>query len=206
MQAAGFKVELNEDTIDDQDLIEAAGLILAGPMRPLSTEEYSAITSFVERGGTVLLTIHVPFPVLLVPAHWGLPVGTDIVMSQRPIANPAEPSVFAADKISGSPITQGVSTVVVVSGWPVTAASENAALVVETGDDSWLASAGDQAPEPPKGTEFASYGVVGVTSIGKGLLVVSGDDAIFANLALGHGDNARLLDNIIGLMSKMNDI
>jgi hypothetical protein len=205
IMAAGFDVAVNPDRITAEDLADASGLMIAGPMIPLTDEEYDAITAFVERGGTVLLTIHVPYPVLKVPAHWGLPVDTQILMSQRPYANPAEPSVFVADQIEPHPITEGVSQVVVVSGWPVATASDQAKLVVSTGEDTWVSEAGDQAPTPPAGTMFGSYGVIGITQAGKGQVIVCGDDAVFANLALGAGDNAKLLDNIIRMMSLMSE-
>ena len=202
MRAAGFEVVINSDAITGEDLAQASGLVIAGPMVPLKDEEYSAITSFVERGGTVLLTIHVPFPVLKVPAHWGLPVDTRIMMSKRPFANPSEPSVFIADQISDNPITEGVTRVLVVSGWSVAAASQSAQIAVATGPDTWTTGAGDQQPEPPADAQFTSFGVVGVTGLGMGRVIVSGDDAIFANLALDQADNTRLLDNIIRVMAE----
>jgi len=207
MRSAGFEVAVNPDAITAEDLADASGLVIAGPMRPLLDEEYDAITAFAERGGTVLLTIHVPFPVLKVPAHWGLPVDTAIVMSRRPFSSPAEPSVFIADGIAAdTPVTAGVDEILVVSGWPVGTASESGRLAVMTGADSWLTSAGDQQPIPPEGTVFSSYGIIGITQVGKGLIVVSGDDAVFANIALGMADNAKLLENIIDLMSEMQKV
>lgn len=206
MRDAGYDVAINQDEITVDDLEGASGLVLAGPMVPLRDAEYEVITRFVQAGGTVLLTIHVPFPVLKVPAHWGLPVGTEIMMSRSPAGNPAEPSVFVADSISESPITLGVSQVLVVSGWPVAAASSDGEMIVATRDDTWLAAAGDQAPEPPADAVYGSYGVVGVTELGAGRIVVCGDDAIFANLALGEADNTRLLLNIIDLMSVATEV
>lgn len=204
MRQAGFEVVINKQLITDDTLAEASGLVLAGPMAPLSPEEYDAINSFVLRGGTVLLTIHVPFPVLMVPAHWGLPVGTDIVMSKRPAGAPEEPSIFRADSIADDEITQGVESVLVVSGWPVSTAGDTARLVVSTGEDSWLSASGDRDPAPPADDELTSFGVVGVARVGEGLVIVSGDDAIFANAALAEADNARLLDNIIERMARMS--
>lgn len=203
MRDAGFEVVVNTDLIDADDLASASGLVIAGPMSPLLDQEYAAISEFVERGGTVLLTIHVPFPVKRAPAHWGLPVGEEIVMSKRPVRGPQEPSVFVADSIADSRITQGVDEVLVISGWPVTAASGDAKVIVSSGADSWLAAGGDMSPKPPADKDLSSVGIVGVSQSGKGLVVVSGDDAIFSNAALGQADNARLLDNIIELMSQM---
>jgi hypothetical protein len=36
--------------------------------------------------------------------------------------------------------------------------------------------------------------------VGKGTFVVSGDDAVFANIALASKDNMQLFDNIVELM------
>lgn len=208
VRQAGLEVIVNEDAITDDDLAEASGLIVAGPMRPLKDAEYDAITRFAERGGTVLLTIHVPFPVLKVPAHWGLPVGTEILMSSTPIAPGGEPSVFVADAVTeGWDLTEGVGSIAVVSGWPVTATAPEAAIAVATRPDTWLSAAGDQQSVPPTdAAAFFSRGVIGATRVGDGIIIVSGDDAIFANMALGALDNARLLDNIIELMAAMQDI
>lgn len=201
MRGAGFDVRVGTSTIAPAALAQASGLVIAGPMRPLLDEEYAAITSFIERGGTVLLTIHVPMPVMKVPAHWGLPVGDQVVCSPRSASAEGEPSVFVADRIVESPVTEGVSRVLVVSGWPVGAVGNGARLVVSTADDCWTAPTGDRAgPAPAPGAPRGSFGIIGVTRIGKGLLIVAGDDAIFANVAIGHEDNARLLDNILRLM------
>jgi hypothetical protein len=206
MQQAGYRVRVNPDEITAEDLEGASGLVIAGPMAPLLDAEYAVITRFVQAGGTVLLTIHVPFPVLKVPAHWGLPVGTEIVMSGTPAGAPEQPSVFLADSITPGQLTEGVSEVLVVSGWPVKVAGPEGALLVSSGNDAWLAAAGDQQPAPPADAVFGSHGVIGVSEIGRGRVVVSGDDAIFANLAIGQADNAQLLRNIIGLMTAATEI
>lgn len=206
IKAAGFTVKVNEDPITDEDLAGAAGLILAGPMTAFGDAEYAAITSFLERGGTVLLTVHVPFPILKVPAHWGLPVGTEIVMSQGKLADPKQRSVFITQQIADDPVTEGVTQLLVVSGWPVATASESAKIVVSTDADAWLSPIGDAATTAPPATKLGAFGIIGVARVGKGRIVVSGDDAIFANLALDQLDNARLLDNIIKAMSQMKEV
>jgi len=206
IKAAGFDVVVNDDAITSEDLADASGLMVAGPMTSFTDQEFVDITAFMQRGGTVLLTIHVPYPVLKVPAHWGLPVGTGIVMSQGPLPDPAQPSVFVADQIAQSEITAGVGRILVVSGWPVDAVSESAEVVVSTGPNAWLSGPGDQAPTPPADSDLAAYGLIGTARVGEGQIVVSGDDAVFANLALSQADNARLLDNIIRAMSMMKSV
>ncbi len=206
IEAAGFDLTVNRDAITAEDLASASGLIIAGPMTSLTEQEFVAITAFVERGGTVLLTIHVPYPVLGVPAYWGLPVATQIVMSEGPMTDPGQPSVFVTEQIVEHPVTEGVKQVLVVSGWPVSASSGNAKVVVGSRPNAWLNAPASQTQTRPADMALSSYGMLGVAEIGKGRVIVCGDDAVFANVALSEVDNARLLDNIIKLMSLMKSV
>ncbi|MBI5231573.1 MAG: hypothetical protein HY876_05340 [Coriobacteriales bacterium] len=203
MREAGFDVAINRDSISETDLEGASGLVLAGPMSPLTREEYAAISAFVKKGGTVLLTIHVPFPVMAVPAHWGLPVTPAIIASERPLPG-ADPGVFIATDVEEGRLTEGVDSVLVVSGWPVSAEAEGAEIVVSGGPDAWIDKNGDAKRTKADGTK--PLGVVGAARVGKGYVVVAGDDAIFANVGIGQADNARLLRNILGLMSDAQDL
>ncbi|HET6351777.1 MAG TPA: DUF4350 domain-containing protein [Coriobacteriia bacterium] len=197
MKQAGFDVRVNTQTINADTLANATGLMIAGPMRPLTREEYIAVNDFIERGGTLLLTIHVPFPVLAVPAHWGLPVTPFVMASEAPVPG-MDAGVFVADEIEKSYLTEGVSRVFVVSGWPVATSSKNASTPVKSGRGTWIDADNSGSQEP---SETASFGIVGSATVGKGHVIVTGDDAIFANIAINEADNVRLLDNILRLMS-----
>ena len=123
MREAGFEVQVSQAPITPALLQGAAGIILAGPMRPLTAEEFQALDVYVREGGTVLLTVHVPFPVIAVPSHFGLPVTPVVIESDAPLPG-ADPSVFVADGVRSDPVTQGVRQLLVVSGWQVSAGSK----------------------------------------------------------------------------------
>jgi hypothetical protein len=197
MREAGFDVAVNPDVITAEDLAGASGLIIAGPMRPLLKEEYEAINAFVKVGGTVLLTIHVPFPVIGVPAHWGLPVTPLVMAATEPLPGTNDPGILLADQITENRLTQGVDEVLIVSGWPVTSVTKDAYLLVATSEKVWIDANNNQSREE---SETGSYGVIGASGMGKGTVIVAGDDAIFANIAIGQADNLQLLDNILELM------
>jgi hypothetical protein len=197
MRDAGFEVAVNRQVVTAETLRGASGLIVAGPMVPLRREEYVAITDFVKAGGTLLMTIHVPYPVLAVPAHWGLPVSPAVMMSENPVAGANDASIFVADVVRPGPLTEGVSRIAVVSGWPVSATSRDATIAVATGADTIADKNRNQKLDPG---EKGSFGVVGMAKVGRGTVVVLGDDAIFANIALYAEDNVKLLDNVIRLM------
>lgn len=203
MRNAGFNVLISRSRITSQTLAGASGLVLAGPMSPLIGDEYDAVTSFAEDGGTVLLTIHVPFPVFAVPAHWGLPVEPFVMQGAEPLPGQSDAGILIADQVVPGPLTEGVRQVLVLSGWPVTAAAPGAELAVRTADGAWVDRDRNGTREA---SETAAMGLVGVRTVGKGRVVVVGDDAVFANIAIGEADNARLLDNILRLMSRARDV
>ena len=167
-------------------------------MRPLLREEYVAINDFLERGGTLLLTIHVPFPVFAVPAHWGLPVQPYIITADEPLPGVNDPGVLYADNIQEKGrLTDGVEKILVLSGWPVRATDQRAYLAISTGPETWADANANRSREE---SETGPFGVVGAAGVGRGTVVVVGDDAVFANIAIGEPGNAKLLDNILQLM------
>lgn len=197
IEAAGFDVQVSTEPLSDELLEGAAGLILAGPMTALTVPESDALDAYIRDGGTVVLTLHVPFPVMSLPARFGLPVTTGVLRSED-AADPEDSGVFVARDIAEDEITAGVEGVLVLSGWGIEAASQEASVVVASGTESWVDIDGDgvRTDADPSGP----FGVVGVARVGAGTAVVVGDDGVFANVGIGAEDNARLLDNIIALM------
>lgn len=200
MNDAGYGVLVNRQTITPALLDNVAAVYVPGPMRPFTDEEKTALDDYLERGGTVVLSIHVPFPVLSTPARWGLPVGTGVMKTMRPIEE--DPGVFVATGVSDSPLTTGVDDLLVVSGWSVGVDKTklaSASLVVTSGPDVYVDQDEDgqlSAADPPP-----PFGVVGVAPVGSGRVVVLGDDAVFANMTMEYPGNRRLLDNILELIS-----
>jgi len=200
IQAAGYEVRVNTSEISTATLDGAAAIYVPGPMRPFTEQEKTALDEYLERGGTVVLSIHVPYPVLATPARWGLPVGTAVMQSTEPVDN-TDAGVFVTTEMAPHPLTKGVNELLVVSGWPLSTDPTKLATaelvvtagpsVVVDGDDDGAFSPAD--PQPP-------YGVVGVAPVGSGQVIVLGDDALLANIAIDEADNATLLDNILELI------
>ncbi len=175
MRAAGYAVQIITEKISKETLgPDVAAVYLPGPMVPLTDAERTALDDFVRRGGTMIMTVHVPFPIMGTPARYGLPVGTGVMVV--PGATP-DPGVWATSEIKKDPVTRGVKTLSVVSGWPVSVSPSEIAdprIVIEAPKNVVVDGNGDNAfdasdPQPP-------YGVVGVATIGSGRVVVLGDD------------------------------
>ncbi len=201
MRAAGYEVRVNTQPLTAESLDGVAAVFLAGPMAVFSKDEEAVLDDYLERGGTVVLSIHVPYPVLGMPARWGLPVATG-VMQALDAGPQQDPGVFGTESVVDDPITNGVDQVVIVSGWPVktdTTRLASAKLVV-------LAAGRVAADTNASGTYDAEdlqqpFGVVGVATVGSGRVVVLGDDGIFANMGITQADNAKLLENILELIT-----
>ena len=200
IRKAGFKVEVNRDPLTAESLQGAAGVILAGPMRALMNSEQEALREYVRTGGTVLMTVHVPFPVLSVPEAYGMKPTTFVLESTTPLPGVDDPSVLIADRILPDPITAGVARVFVLSGWGVDVVGEGARTVVETSEDTWMDVDRDNALT--SADRVGPIGLVGVSDVGAGSFILVGDDAVFANVGIGQADNARLLSNILKLMAQ----
>lgn len=200
MRDAGFEVEVNRAALTTASLAGAAALYLPGPMRGFSTTEATAIESYVRDGGNVVLTAHVPFPILGFAKRFGVEIVPAVLMSEQPAPGAPDRSIFRAKGMADDPLTEGIGAVEIVSGWPLHAVGRDALVVVSTGPEVWADRVGDGArgADEPQGP----LGVVAVTRIGLGSVVVAGDDAIFANIGIVQSDNARLLDNILGRIEK----
>lgn len=201
MRSAGYEVRVNAQPLTSESLDGVAALYVAGPMQPFTTDEETIVDDYLERGGTVVMSIHVPYPVLNMPAKWGLPVATGVMQSPNPVEG-QQASIFTADSITDDEITSGVNSVLVVSGWPVrTDATKlaTAKLVVQTAGD---VIADTNANNVLDGGDLqAPFGVVGVAPVGSGRVIVLGDDGILANVGIDQADNAKLLDNILEVIS-----
>lgn len=200
MRNAGYAVRVITERISEDTLSEdVAAVFLPGPMVPFTEGERTALDDFVRRGGTMILSVHVPFPILGTTARYGLPVGTGVMVDP---SLQLDPGVWVTSAIEPDPVTESVKTLGVVSGWSVGVSPSEIAdprvviqappsVIVDANNDGSFDS---KDPRPP-------YGVVGVADIGSGRVVVLGDDAIFANIAIDTSDNAKLLDNLLELIS-----
>ena len=193
---AGFDVEVNESRFTTESVDGAAGIILPGAMRLPTFDEQDVLEAYVRGGGVLVITTHVSYPLMTLPERYGMGLTPLVITSDNPLPG-ADSGSFLATTVAPHPLTEGIEQLLVISSWAVTADGPDAHVAVSSDADTW-ADDGDHrrtAADP-----VGPLGIVAFARLGEGTVVLIGDDAVFANGAIGHEGNARLLDNILDLM------
>ena len=196
MRKAGMRVVATHDPFAPEMLKNASGVIISGNMQPLTAGELSALDAFMNRGGIVLVCVHIAPMDLNIAQLYGLGLSPTVLQTTNPRPGD-DPKNLVCTNIENRPLTAGVSSVRVMGAWGV-GFQDPTQIAVGTGADAWLDADGDG--KLTSADTRGPFGMIVVRSVGKGELILSGDDAVFANLALASSDNVRLFDNIVAAM------
>lgn len=195
--AKGYAIETNRSLFKDGVFDDADVVVLAGPMSKLNPQEKESLTSYVEKGGNLLITVHVSYFLTELANTLGLQLSTG-VLCQQSGSFEGQTKNFVADGISKHPVTDGVKGVALRGTWalqPLQGNTHNANTVVSTSADSWVDINSDDMYDV--GEPRGAYGVIGVSTVGKGKVIVIGDDAVFTNFTIDMVNNRTLFENII---------
>lgn len=196
MRKAGVRVVATHDPYTPAMLKDASAVVISGNMQPLSASELQALDQFMNKGGIVLVAVHVAPMDLNIAQLYGLSLSQTVLVTTNP--GPGDdPKNLTCTGIEKSALTEGVSSVRVLGAWAV-GFQAPATVAVGTGSDAWLDEDGNG--QITSADRQGPFGMIVERRVGKGELILSGDDAVFANLALASTDNVRLLDNIIAVM------
>jgi hypothetical protein len=196
MRKAGGRVVVAHDPYTPEMLRDVSGVIIAGNMAPLTDAEQIALRNFVERGGVVLVATHLSAMDLPLARRFGIEISPKTLLERS--ASGADTTTLNANGIIADPLTEGVHSLDMMGAWALDSPSREASMLVLASPNTWMDINGDKqlTKEDPSGR----FSVVAATRLGKGLFIVSGDDALFANLALQSADNRRMLDNLMRRM------
>lgn len=199
IEEAGFAVDVRSQRLDAAALKGVSGVIFPGPMNAFTAGEIDALKDYLAQGGVVVLTLHVPFALDDLLALAGVRVG-DVVQSAEPGPS-ADRGVLLADRVAPHQLTEDVDSVLLLSSWSLETSATGPQPLVLTGEDTLLDTDGDGMPSAADRT--GPFAVVTVNKVGPGTVIVCGDDAVFANAAIGGADNRQLLRNILELMASV---
>lgn len=190
---AGTEVGVNEGPITPEALEGVGTYIIAGPARGFSPAESAALKGFVERGGNLLVLLHISPPVASLTHEFGIIVSNFVICERTGLIG-GKPQDFLVTRFKAHPVTSGLKGIAVYGTWgllPVNGASP----VAMTSKDAWADL--DRDREFKEGEPVEEFAVIAVRELGAGKVVVVADDAPFQNRFINEADNRKLAENII---------
>lgn len=196
MRKAGLRVVATHTPYTAEMLKGVSGVIISGNMKPLETSELMVLQQFVSDGGVLLTAVHVAPMDVSLAMRFGFGLSPAVLQTTSP-GSDGNPVNFTCTTIEKHPLTEGVSGVKILGGWALVP-SPPSQIVVGTGTDAWFDVDGNK--QFTEADAKGPFGMVGVRQQGKGTFIISGDDAVFANIALASKDNMQLFDNVVSTM------
>jgi hypothetical protein len=196
MRKAGLRVVATHTPYTAEMLKGVSGVVISGNMQPLADSELAALQQYVADGGVVFAAVHIAPMDQSLAMRFGFGLSPMVVRTTSP-GSDGNPVNLTCTTIEKSPLTKGVGAVKVLGGWAL-APSAPSRIIVGTGADAWLDV--DNNKQLTSADVKGPFGMIGVRQQGKGSFIISGDDAVFANIALASKDNMQLFDNVVGAM------
>jgi len=185
LEQQGFETKATDQATTDELLAHIDVLVISGAFKPLTAAEVEATTRFIERGGRLVVTLHIGPPVadLLHRLHTSISNGV-ICEQENIIADTC--TDFRVTRFKAHALTKGLKDVRIFGGWALLNTGGETSIVAETSPRAWIDLNGDGKLDA--GDAMQSFGVVVAGQLGRGRFVVFGDDAVFQNQFLKDGN------------------
>lgn len=167
-------------------------LIVSGAFKPFTQAEVIEIRRFIEDGGRLAVMVHISPPVLNLLLSLGVDVANGVIREKQKVLD-NEPLNFQTSNLRPHQLTSNLDNFSVYGSWPVRPITNSGKILAYTSSRSWVDLTGDRRQTP--GDAIQSFGVVVTNRIGKGEILVFGDDALFQNRFL-IGSNRKLAENL----------
>jgi len=184
-RAAGAQVQSSREPLADTRLIGVDALIVSGPFAPFSATEIEAIMSFLDRGGRLVLMLHIPFPVAPLLHRLGVDFSNGIIRERVNVIKD-DPLNFHVTALTPHAVTRDVGSFDVFGAWALLNNANNVTVLAQTSASAWVDLNGNGTLEPGDAAQAFAVAVAGQS--GRGRFVVFGDDAIFQNQFLTRGN------------------
>ena len=189
----GFVVKTTTGQLSDKTLSEVDTLIISGPFSPITTQEVSAVSSFLHRGGKLVVMAHIHQPLFGLLERLGTSISRGPVIEQENFIN-RNPKDFRVVDIKEHPITKEIESFNIYGGWGVVNLTDSVQVLAQTSEKAWIDL--DRNRRLSRGDSVQSFPVVLAGKAGQGKFVIFGDDAIFQNRFLKEG-NLKLAQNLV---------
>lgn len=202
LTSKGYTIETNSSLFNENVLKGVNTVVIAGPMAQLNQQEAEALMNYLNNGGNLLITVHVSYFIADLSNALGLQLSKG-VLGQQQESFEGKAKNFIARGVTEHPLTKNVKGVAVRATWalqPLPGNAFGAKSIVASSSDSWVDITANDYYDigEPRG----SYGIIGVSTVGKGKVVVIGDDAVFTNFTINMASNRTLCENIADWFSE----
>lgn len=188
----GYEVSSTLHPLTPELLGSTDALIISGSFRPYTDTEIQAVKQFIERGGRLAVMVHIGPPLLKLLLALGVDVANGVIREEtKMLAN--EPLNFSTSNLRPHQLTRKLDHFALYGSWPLRPLTSSGQTLAYSSKESWVDLSGDKRLTP--GDAVQAFGVVVANRIGKGELLVFGDDAIFQNRFL-QNENRKLAENL----------
>jgi hypothetical protein len=188
----GLTLSRTDTSFTEEILAPATGVIISGPFVPFSSAETDALVDYVERGGVLVIMLHIAPPAAPLIERLGGITANGVVREAEQILD-GNPLNFRVMRLAPHPLVDGIDSFSLYGGWPLQAQSPGTELIAFTSPGAWVDLDRDQRLSA--GDPVQSFGLILTGRIGMGAFAVFADDAIFQNKFL-KGGNERLARNL----------
>ena len=167
-------------------------LVVSGPFAPYTPDERGAVAGFLERGGRLVVLLHIPHPVLPLLDDLGVGVWNGVVNERDGLLG-GRPTDYRVSDLSDHPIVRGLDGFALYGGWALEP-GDGVEVLARTSPFAWVDKDRNRVYTP--GEPNGAFAVAVAGRKGRGRYAVFGDDAIFQNRFL-QGDNRRLAEKLV---------
>jgi hypothetical protein len=172
----------------DESLAGSAAIVISGPFAPFTPQEIEALARYVEKGGKVVVMLHIAPPARQLLQRLGVDASNGVIREGNNVLGNI-PLNFTVSVTGTHEATKGLKTFNLYGAWALMPLGANAVSLAATSDKAWVDLDGDKRFGPKDVMQSFSVAVAG--TMGKGAFLVFGDDAIFQNQFL-KGENMQL--------------
>jgi hypothetical protein len=188
----GYEVSSTTHPLNAELLNKTDALIISGAFKPFTSTEIHEIKKFLSRGGRLAVMVHIGPPVLNLLLNLGVDVANGVIREKQLIID-SEPLNFKTSNLRPHLLTKGLEDFSLYGSWPLRPLTAKGEILAYSSSRSWVDLTGDRRQTP--GDAIQAFGVLISNRIGKGEILVFGDDAIFQNRFL-FGNNRQLAENL----------
>ncbi len=190
----GYTVRGTYGALTAERLAEPDVLVMSGPMNTPSEAETANVDAFLNRGGTLVVMLHVAPSVSGLLEHLGVKATRAPITETGPAALGGDARNFRAVSLAaGHPLFKGIGGFGLYGVWGLTPARPDAVIIANTSAGAFVDE--NNNGKPDAGEPHGPIGLVAEGHMGKGRYLVFGDDAVFQN-AFITGDNLKLAHNL----------